>query len=124
MRVGNGLIDKREIKYTQQFRYCLIENSFLKDTQIFQYPLALVKLAHFIMDCRRARVQKAKQLPLVISVKNVQKKTNLVVAVMGANRDSETTRNNFNKRFQRAASNLNLKTKHDTFDTAMLEIKS
>ncbi len=60
----------------------------------------------------------------MISVKNVQKKTNLVIAVMGANRDSETTRNNFNKRFQRAASNLNLKTKHDTFDTAMLEIKS
>ena len=56
VRVGNGLLDKREIKFTQYFRYCLIENSFLKETQLFQYPLALIKLAHFVMECRKARV--------------------------------------------------------------------
>ena len=53
VRVGNGLIDKREVKTAQKFRYCMLENSYLKDTQLFQYPLALVKLAHFVMDCRK-----------------------------------------------------------------------
>jgi len=32
VRVGNGLIDKREIKVAQQFRYCMLENNQLKDT--------------------------------------------------------------------------------------------
>ena len=55
VRVGNGLIDKHEIKVAQHFRYCILENSYLRDTQLFQYPLALQKLGHFIMDCRRER---------------------------------------------------------------------
>ena len=105
---------------TTSFRYAIIENSYLMDTQLFQYPLALIKLAHFIMDCQK----KKKTMPLVISVKNVIKKTNLVVAVIGPNRDSETTRNDFSKRFKSAAERANLKTKHDSFDTAIIEMKS
>ena len=59
-----------------------------------------------------------------ISVKNVQKKTNLVVAVMGPNRDSETARNDFNKRFREAGERCHIKMKHDGFDTAMIEMRS
>lgn len=124
VRVGNSLLEKKEIKIAQQFRYCILENSFLKDTQLFQYPLALVKLAHFIMECRKHTTQRSKHQPLVISVKNVAKKTNLVVAVIGPNRDAETSRNDFSKRFQRVSNDLNLKTKHDGFDTAMIEMRT
>jgi len=35
VRVGNSLLDRKEIKPAQQFRYCILENSFLKDTQLF-----------------------------------------------------------------------------------------
>ena len=35
VRVGNGLIDKHEIKVAQHFRYCILENSYLRDTQLF-----------------------------------------------------------------------------------------
>ena len=45
VRVGNGLIEKKEIKPAPHFRYCILENSYLRDTQLFQYPLALIKLA-------------------------------------------------------------------------------
>lgn len=125
VRVGKGLIDKKEIKISHQFKYCMLENSYLKDTQLFQYPLALIKLAHFIMSVSsEQRSTKSKNSPLVISVKNVQKKTNLVVAVMGPNRDSETTRNNFSKRFKIAADHCNLRYKHDGFDTSMIEMRS
>ena len=70
VRVGNGLIDKKEIKVVAQFKYCMLENSHLKDTQLFQYPLALQKLAHFIMGVRGEKYTKSRNTPLVISVKN------------------------------------------------------
>jgi len=76
------------------------------------------------MECRKATHQRSKHQPLVISVKNVEKKTNLVVAVTGPNRDSETSRNDFSKRFQRVSNDLNLKTKLDSFDSAMIEMRS
>ena len=50
VRVGNDLIEKREVKVHKNFRYLILENAFLKDTSLFQYPLALQKLAHFIMS--------------------------------------------------------------------------
>ena len=124
MRVGNGLIDKKEIKHGTSFRYCMLENSFLRDTQVFQYPLALIKLAHFIMGVRGEKYAKSRNTPLVISVKNSEKKTNLVVAVMGANRDSETRRNDFNRRFKDAADKCNLRMNVDGFDSAMIELRS
>ena len=76
------------------------------------------------MDCHRERSRRSKQLPLVISVKNVERKTNLVVAVMGPNRDSETTRNDFSRRFTQAAQKCNIRVKHDGFDTSMIEMRS
>ena len=33
----------------------MLENTFLRDTQLFLYPLALVKLALFIMTCYKVR---------------------------------------------------------------------
>ena len=124
VRVGNSLIDKKEIKPFQTFRYCILQNSYLKDTQLFQHPLALIKLGHFIMDCQREKSRRSRQHPLVISVKNSQRKTNLVVAVMGANRDAETARNDFSRRFSAAAQKCNIRVKHDGFDTAMIEMRS
>lgn len=50
VRVGVSLIEKKDIKQAETFRYCVLENSYLKDIGIFQYPLALRKLALFIMQ--------------------------------------------------------------------------
>lgn len=46
------------------------------------------------------------------------------MAVIGPNRDSETTRNDFNQRFKKAADRCNLKMKHDSFDSAVIEMRS
>jgi len=124
VRVGNGLIEKKEVKTSQTFRYVFLENTYLKESTLFHYPLALVKLALFIMMCHKARYSKAKQKPLIISVKNAAKKTCLVVAVTGPNRDSDTARNNFGNRFRDVARSLGLKTNHEGFDTNMIEMKS
>lgn len=55
VRVGVSLIEKREIKIANKFRYCIIENSYLKDISLFQFPLALHKLALFIMSAYKVR---------------------------------------------------------------------
>lgn len=57
VRVGNSMIEKKEVKTSQNFRYAILENTYLKDTQLFLYPLALVKLALFIITCHKVRKQ-------------------------------------------------------------------
>jgi len=61
---------------------------------------------------------------LVISVKNPEKKSTLVVAVTGPTLDSDAARNNFGNRFRGVAQGLGLKTNHEGFDTNMIEMKS
>lgn len=39
--IGTSLIEKKEIKIANGFRYVILENNYLKDQHIFQYPLAL-----------------------------------------------------------------------------------
>jgi hypothetical protein len=35
VRVGVSLIEKKDIKQAETFRYCVLENSYLKDIGIF-----------------------------------------------------------------------------------------
>jgi len=35
VRVGVSLIEKKDIKNSEHFRYCVLENSYLKDIGIF-----------------------------------------------------------------------------------------
>jgi hypothetical protein len=41
VQIGTSIIDKKEVKAGEGFRYVFIENDYLKDVQLFQYPLAL-----------------------------------------------------------------------------------
>jgi CDC45-like protein len=70
------------------FRYVFLENDYLKDVQLFQYPLALQKLALFVMETYRAKSLKTKDKPMVMVVKNTKKGTSLIIGVMDYNRSS------------------------------------
>jgi hypothetical protein len=41
VQIGTSIIDKKEVKAGEGFRYVFLENDYLKDVQLFQYPLAL-----------------------------------------------------------------------------------
>ena len=69
--VGNGMIEKKEVKTAQDFRYVMLENTFLRDTQLFLYPLALVKLALFIMTCYK--VSEVHQVTILFTLGKVCK---------------------------------------------------
>jgi CMP-N-acetylneuraminic acid synthetase len=44
-----------EVKAGEGFRYVFLENDYLKDIQLFQYPLALQKLALFVLETHKVR---------------------------------------------------------------------
>ena len=50
VRVGTSLIQRKEVKVGNHFRYVMLENDYLADVKIFQYPLALQKLGLFVME--------------------------------------------------------------------------
>lgn len=50
IRVGTSLIDRKEIKLASYFRYVMLDNDYLADVKLFQYPLALQRLGLFVME--------------------------------------------------------------------------
>lgn len=68
--MGKSLIDRKEVKVSHHFRYVMIENDILKDSTLFQFPLALQKLGLFILELYQSEKKKASDKPLVISVQN------------------------------------------------------
>jgi hypothetical protein len=70
------------------FRYVFLDNDYLKDVQLFQYPLALQKLALFVMETYKRKRVNAKEKPLVMVVKNTKKGTSMIIGVMDYNRSS------------------------------------
>lgn len=92
VQIGTSIIEKKEVKVADDFRYVLLDSDQLKDVQLFQYPLALQKLALFIMEVHKGKFTKARELPIVLVVKNSLAKTSLIVAVMGFTRESTYVR--------------------------------
>ena len=83
VRVGQGVIDRKEIKVSTGFRYMRLENDELKDMKVFQFPLALMKLGLFIMELYLSEKKTVVHKPLVISVKSSKTNNTLVMAITG-----------------------------------------
>lgn len=126
IRVGISLLERKEIKVSTYFRYAILENDYLSDFKLFQFPLALQKLGLFIMDAyKNYQQKKRKDKPLVMSVKNSKKGYTLVVAVLGNHmRDDSTSRNDFGQRFQIAVEKIGCKGVHSSFETSLIEVKN
>ncbi|CDW74860.1 cdc45 domain containing protein [Stylonychia lemnae] len=124
IHVGTSIIDKKQIKIANRFRYVMIDNDYLKDVELFQYPLALQKLALFLMETYKAIKLNSKEKPLIISVRNSKKGTTMICAVLGQSIEVDYGRNNFNDFFRQIVESKNLKAKHDAFDTSIIEIRN
>jgi len=123
IRTGNSLIDRKEVKVASNFRYVNIENDYLADIKLFQFPLALKKLGMFVMENYANQKKSSKSKPLVMAVKNSKSGQTLILAVLGYNCDLDD-RNDFGQRFKAAAYGVNVKTKHESFETDIIEIKN
>jgi len=119
---GTTLIEKKSILPAQELRYAIMYNDNLQEVKFFQYPLALQKLALFVMDAYKESKKSAKDKPLVLCVLNSKTNIFLVVGVTGMQGMSEVPKNTFGIRFRKAAEGANARVKHDGFETSIIEI--
>lgn len=82
---GTSIIEKKQIRPMDRYRYCFIDYDQMRDIELFHYPQALSKLALFLQQMyqRVHKVSKTKPKPFVLAVKNNKKGTTLLVAVLG-----------------------------------------
>ncbi len=94
---------------------------------IFAKPLALTKLAHFLMDMHRSNNKwtGTRALPLVLLAEKPQSHTYLVIGFEYPEMKGSVKNNKFGKKFELAAKTIDgIHFKFDSFDSHVVEIGS
>ena len=89
---GTSLIEKKTVFPTSELRCAVIDNDNLQEVKFFQSPLALQKLALFIVDAFNQSNKEAGDKPLVLCVLNSKTNIFLVVGVTGSQGIAEINR--------------------------------
>jgi cell division control protein 45 len=120
---GTQIIDKRAIQSSRTFRYATI-SSDITDGKYFHNPIALEKLALFIMDTyHTARLNNKKNgfKPFVLSFFNSTNKSYLVAGTLGSTRE-ENDKSQFPMRFRVSASHIGANLILNNFDDSIVEV--
>jgi hypothetical protein len=138
-----GLVDRNAITRLRHFRYAyltctssgenqtsrvdLIKNKGTaedKNTHIFSKPLALSRLAHYLMDMHRENGKWTgnKARPLVLMAEKPQTGTYLVVGYEYPERAGTFVKNRFGLNFELTAKSMNGTFKFDSFDSNVVEV--
>jgi cell division control protein 45 len=117
-----SIMEKGQIIATPNLRYAYI-HAEASDERLFTQPLALGKLAMFMVDVHRENGAWAgkRARPLVLLAE--REETYLVVAVTCAEKEGLAPANNFSNYFLLAAGEGRMRMKHDGFDTSVAEIR-
>jgi cell division control protein 45 len=140
---ARGLVDRDDIIRLRHFRYAylsctsagenqtsrsdIIRSSAKNDERkhhIFAKPLALSRLAHFLMDMHRenGKWTGAKARPLVLMAEKPQTGTYLVVGYEYPERAGNFVKNRFGNNFELTAKSMNGTFKFDSFDSNVVEV--
>lgn len=143
-----GLVDRNAINRLRHFRYAYLtctsagENQSnrsemirsstsrgAKDdtpTHLFSKPLALSRLAHYLMDMHRenGKWTGAKARPLVLMAEKPQTRTYLVVGYEWPERQGTVKNNKFGMNFELTAKSMNGNIRFDSFDSNVVEVDS
>lgn len=116
------MVEKRGLTLFKHFRYAFIRSSET-DERLFTQPMALRKLASFLIDVHRENGRWAgeKARPLVIMAERAS--TYLVVGVTCPKKAGTVIKNRFGACFQLAAQQIQARTRHDGFEASVMEIK-
>jgi cell division control protein 45 len=124
MKQGTSLITNKEIKPCTSFRYTILSNDSLPETKIFQHPLAIQKLAIFVMEAYRETRESKEDRPMIVAVKNTLRNSFLVSGVLGKDAMFTRSKNEFGTHFQEAAEKIGATFKYDGFEASIIEIGS
>jgi CDC45-like protein len=141
-----GLVERRAITLLRHFRYAYVTSNTVGETQfsrndiissnnannagndrrdhIFSKPLALTRLASYLMDMHRenGKWTGSKARPLVLIAEKPKSDTCLVVGYEYPERHGSHVRNNFGKHFEMTANSMNGTFKFDHFDSNVVEV--
>jgi len=140
-----GLVERKAINRLSHFRYAYLhatshganggtkfkggksdENGKQNANHIFAKPLALTKLAHYLMDMHRSNNKwtGTRSLPLVLLAEKPQTQTYLVVAFEYPEIKGSTKKNKFGEKFELTAKSIDGDFIFDSFESHVVEVKS
>ncbi len=122
--LGSSIIMHKKVKPCTYFRYAIVPNDVLAEVKLFQHPLAIQKLALFIMEAYLQTRKKKENKPMMLAIKNTMKDVYLAAGVMGKQSGYYKSKNNFGDQFRDVVEKIGTEFTHDGFDSSLIEIKS
>lgn len=97
-----------------------------REQNIFSRPLALCKLAHFLMDMHREKWINKNARPLVLIAENTKTDSFLIVGYHFADYEGDTAKNNFRKYFELTTKSMDglCEVRLDSFEGNVVEVQA
>jgi len=116
--MGTRLVEKRQIAYNGFIRWAEIQQK-----NNFTNPVALSKLALFIVNALRERFPNRPKCPFILSSLCSVRDCFVVVGVATSNRMGTIVKNSFGSAFSSAREIVKARTKHMGFETWVIEVQ-
>ena len=122
VRQATSLIQRKDILQLGRYRVAFIKDT--PDLKYFTHPLALSKLAHFLVDTLidMGRRPSNRCKPLILTAMLPGSDQCLLVGVEGQHSGSSHVPNRFGKAFAVAAAKTGVELKYGSFDTSCIQI--
>eukprot|EP00698_Gefionella_okellyi_P001285 TRINITY_DN11213_c0_g1_i3.p2 TRINITY_DN11213_c0_g1~~TRINITY_DN11213_c0_g1_i3.p2 ORF type:complete len:268 (-),score=77.47 TRINITY_DN11213_c0_g1_i3:11-814(-) len=118
VRAGTAIIVKKQIVRTDFGHYVLLDNA--ADADVFTHPLALLKLALFLVEALRQH-RGRQQHDLMICVFNEKVRQYLIAGVMG--HTAGTSKNKFGSAYLKASQLTRARVVFDSFDANVISVQ-
>jgi len=122
--VTSTTVGENQIIGTDLIRSASMNTGNDKRDHIFSKPLALTRLAHFLMDMHRenGKWTGTKARPLVLIADKPRSNTSLIVGYQYPERAGDFVKNSFGPQFKQTAESMNGTFKFDSFDNNVVEV--
>ena len=117
---GSTIVESFSKRPASKFRYAFLAPN--AQSHIFLQPLALGKLAQYVVDTLAA-LPNVSRKPLIIFVPNEANGTYLLLGTMCAVGNNDVQKNTFGTAFRHAAEATKSRVRHDGFETSWMEIQ-
>jgi cell division control protein 45 len=135
VRQGVNIIDKQMIRTLRNFRLVVLKEGSSNDVKLFHNTQVLTKLGFWLVDTLRDLIQRTYKLktkgigeevdslPFVIAALNEKEDVYTVVGINGSMTYGDTLKNNFGRAFNQAVNECGSRSRHDSFNTSIVEIR-
>lgn len=135
VRHGVDLVEKQKIRTLRNFRVVVLKEESSNDVKLFYNTQLLTRLGLFLVDALRDLIQQTYKrkrkgsgqeidsLPFVIAALNGKEDVYTVVGIDGSMIYGDTLKNKFGRAFSQAVDESGSRSRHDSFNTSIVEIR-